>query len=251
MQKPFIMVAPNGARRGKVDHPALPITTDDIVATATACHAAGADALHLHVRDAQGAHTLDADRYLEALAALEAVLPDMPVQITTESAGVFDVAAQLTCLQDVKPRWASISVREIARSPDLADSVYGTCAENDTKVQHIIYNTDDIALLADWRAQGSVRPNQSVVIFVLGRYTQGQISNPNDLAPFLEHWHSGAPWMVCAFGQQEHQCLTHAARHGGTLRVGFENNMTDAHGRPYADNAASVAALCALLAGAA
>ena len=248
MQKPFIMVAPNGARRGKADHPALPITIDDIVATATACHSAGADALHLHVRDELGAHSLDAGRYLETLAALASALPDMPVQITTEAAGVFDVATQMKCLQDVKPRWASVSIREIGRSPELADHLYGACAENSTRVQHIIYNTDDIALLADWQAQGIVRPDQSEVIFVLGRYTQGQRSSPSDLEPFLKQWHSAASWMVCAFGQQEHQCLTQAARRGGTLRVGFENNLLDAQGQPFADNAASVTALCKMLA---
>ena len=103
------MVAPNGARRGKADHPALPITIDDIVATATACHSAGADALHLHVRDEQGAHSLDAGRYLETLAALSSALPDMPVQITTEAAGVFDVATQMKCLQVVLLRlWGNI-----------------------------------------------------------------------------------------------------------------------------------------------
>ena len=56
MTRPLIMAAPNGTRRVKADHPAIPITIFETVATAMACRAAGADALHLHVRDASGHH---------------------------------------------------------------------------------------------------------------------------------------------------------------------------------------------------
>ena len=39
---PRIMVAPNGARRTKADHPRLPISAEEIATTAAACFAAGA-----------------------------------------------------------------------------------------------------------------------------------------------------------------------------------------------------------------
>lgn len=237
------MVAPTGARRTKADHPALPITLAEILETAAACHQAGADALHLHVRDAAGLHTLDAGRYREALDELHNILPGFPVQITTEAAGLFNVQAQLDCLKSVKPKWASISVREIDRSPERAGAVYGACADNGTVVQHILYGPQDAALLAQRQMQGIIRPDQNDVIFVLGRYSANQTSDPRDLQPFLTAAHGRANWMVCAFGSQEHRCLKDAARRGGALRVGFENNLTDGDGRPFADNAASVAAL--------
>lgn len=239
----MIMVAPNGARRGAADHPALPVTTAQILDTAAACHAAGADALHLHVRDAQARHSLDAGRYGETLAALAERVPGMRVQITTEAAGRFDVAAQLRCLTALRPGWASIALREIARDPDLAPRVYAACADQGTEVQHILYDTDDIALLRHWQARGVVRAGQGAVLFVLGRYTAGQVSVPADLDPFRAAMPKQRDWMVCAFGPQEHGCLLTAARQGGDLRVGFENSLTDADGAPHADNAASVASL--------
>ena len=49
---PEIMLAPNGARRSKHDHPRLPITVEETVAAARDAFAAGAGALHAHVRDA-------------------------------------------------------------------------------------------------------------------------------------------------------------------------------------------------------
>lgn len=154
MTMPFIMVAPTGAQRTTADHPALPIELDEIIQTARACHTAGADALHLHVRDHDGLHSLDAGRYVEALTELATILPKLPVQITTEAAGLFDVPAQIACLRSVKPKWASISVREIDRSPELADTLYGLCADNGTNVQHILYGPDDVALLAQPSGRG-------------------------------------------------------------------------------------------------
>lgn len=162
---------PTGARRSTADHPALPISTAQIVATARACVDAGADALHLHVRDSAGRHTLDAGRYRESLRELATQLPELPVQITTEAAGIYDVAAQLACLERLRPNWASIALREIARDPDLAPRVYATCAAQGTVVQHILYDTEDIARLRDWQARGIIRPGQDAVLFVLGRHS--------------------------------------------------------------------------------
>ena len=243
MGLPFIMVAPNGARRTKADHPALPMDLADTVNTAAACHTAGAEALHLHVRDDAGRHSLDSGRYREALAELAVTLPGMAVQITTEAAGQFSVDAQLACLREVRPGWASISVREIARDTELAERVYGLCAAQGTQVQHILYDRADAALLRNWLAAGIVRPSQRSVLMVLGRYGGAGGSDPADIAPRLADLPEGADWMVCAFGPSEHACLREAARLGGACRVGFETAIVDVNGRAWPDNAASVLAL--------
>ncbi|RBW61661.1 3-keto-5-aminohexanoate cleavage protein [Ruegeria sp. A3M17] len=243
---PYVLVAPNGARRGHADHIQLPVSVQEIVSTAQSSFRAGADGIHLHVRDDQGQHSLDAGRYLETMSELRRAVPEMDVQITTEAAGIFDVPAQLHCLQHVKPKWASISIREIARAPDLADSVYGLCAEQGTRVQHILYDDADAALLADWQARGIVRDGQTDRLLVLGRYSSGQESAPEDLDHFPQ---THSSWMVCAFGKQEHACLKKAADHGGDVRVGFENSLTDQDGSAWANNAASVSALVAVLKG--
>lgn len=247
MTKPFIMVAPNGARRGKADHAALPMTVDEMVATARACQSAGADGLHLHVRDDAGVHSLDVGRYSETLAAVAAVAPGLLVQITTESAGIFDVPAQLACLEGLRLAWASISIREIARDADLAPRIYAVCADAGTRVQHIAYDSADLDLLRDWQDQGIVRAGQSDVLCVLGRYTAGQVSAPSDLDPFMANLPATGSRMICAFGAEEHTCLVAAARCGFDLRVGFENSLTNANGLPHLDNAASVAALITAL----
>ena len=249
MRRPFIMVAPNGARRTRVDHPALPVSIADTVETARLCHDAGADALHLHVRDAKGGHSLDAGLYREAMAEMATRVPGMSVQISTEAVGLYDVPAQLHCLTAVQPAWASIAVRETARDMALAPRLYAACAEQGTGVQHIVYDAADLALLLDWQGQGIVQPGQGDILVVLGRYTNGKMSSPNDLARFLGVLPPAANWMVCAFGPDEHACLAAAAAKGAGLRVGFENSMTNTAGQTHSDNASSVAKLRRLLEG--
>ena len=53
-------VAPNGGRKTKADHPALPLSADELARTAAECLERGASMIHLHVRDADGKHILDA-----------------------------------------------------------------------------------------------------------------------------------------------------------------------------------------------
>ncbi len=245
-RQPYVMVAPNGARRGPQDHPELPVTLPQIVDTAVACSLAGADGIHLHIRDKSGAHSLDPGQYRETLAELHQAVPDIALQITTEAAGVFNVRAQYECLKGSGANWASVSVREIARDPDMAPMIYGLCAEIGIRVQHILYDADDVRLLQRWQRDGIVHADQTDRLYVMGRYTRAQESSIADLDLF-----PAAPdrWMVCAFGRLEHQCLNAAASRGADVRVGFENSLMNSEGEPWVDNAASVAALVALLKG--
>lgn len=237
MEPVVITVAPNGARRGKSDHPALPITTDEIVADVRACHAAGAAMVHLHVRDAAGNHTLDAGRYRDVMAALNESIPDMLIQITTEAAGVCTPDMQLRCLEDVAPAFASVAVREIAQDPDVAARLYRDATQRGTSIQHILYNSADLQQLSKWWAQGIVPKAQSSVLFVLGHYTTNRNGRPHDLIPFLATLPDGCPWAACAFGPDEGICVAAAMAFGGHVRVGFENNILGPGGAPATGNA--------------
>ena len=241
-----IMVSPTGSRLGKADHPALPITIPEIVAATCDSAAAGATALHLHVRDKEGQHSLDVGLYSEALAELDRALPGFPVQITTEAGGIYDTRAQLDLLETLKPRWVSISLCEATRSATDARRMYAFCAANGIAVQHIVYDEDDANILRDWQSRGVLGEEEDVIL-VIGRYGQRQPADLADLERLVTSLPPIGRWMVCAFGATEHRVLAEAARSGGDIRVGFENSITDAAGRQWASNAASVRALCASL----
>ncbi|MEM8878853.1 MAG: 3-keto-5-aminohexanoate cleavage protein [Pseudomonadota bacterium] len=237
------MVAPNGARRTKADHPAIPMTIAETVATARGCHEAGADGLHAHVRDETGAHVLDAGLYRELLAEMAAAVPGMMVQITTEAVGRFTPAQQRQVVADAEPKAVSIALREITAEPDedRTRSFFHGLHERETAVQHILYASEEITALAEQVGKGIVPPDQLQVLFVLGRYADQQIAVPEDLDPFLKTMTASAiadaDWGVCAFGPHETACLAYTHRQGGKLRVGFENGLWNADGTLAADNA--------------
>jgi len=71
----------NGARSAD-QHPALPITVDAMVADAAACVAAGAGAIHLHPRDADGRESLAADVVDDTVRRVRAAC-GVPVGVAT------------------------------------------------------------------------------------------------------------------------------------------------------------------------
>lgn len=242
------MVAPNGARLSKRDHPALPITIEDTVRTARACFDAGAQALHAHVRDASGAHSLDPGAYRELIAAMAETVPDMPVQITTEAVGMFCADVQRHTVLSVHPEGASVALREMWPTPGPdpdAQTFYAACAERGIAIQHIVYDPGELARLLHLGTTGAL-PAPLHAIMVLGSYSAQTAAKPSDLEAFLAEMRA-APialdWAVCAFGAQETRCLVHAHRHAGKMRIGFENNRTNADGHVARDNAERVADL--------
>lgn len=253
---PRIMVAPNGATRTRADHPALPVTIPQIVATAQACLDAGADGIHAHVRDAEGRHVLDAGLYAELLAELARAVPAMAAQITTEAQGRYSPAQQRAVVALVPAATlVSVALREMLTEDDpaAARGFYHDCAGRGVAVQHILYDTDDIDRLAAARAAGTVPGGSAQVLLVLGRYTDGQRATPADMvaphARLMAHM-PDADWAVCAFGPAETACLLAAHRLGGKLRVGFENNLLNADGTRAVDNADRVRDLRTALAAA-
>jgi uncharacterized protein (DUF849 family) len=67
----MLQAAVNGDR-SQADHPAVPVTEDELVRDARQCLAAGATQFHLHVRDALGSETLEPGFVNRAASAVRA-----------------------------------------------------------------------------------------------------------------------------------------------------------------------------------
>lgn len=247
MTLPNIMVAPNGAFKRKADHPAVPETVAELIETALACAKAGADGIHAHVRDAEGQHVLDAGLYREFLTELEAVLPGFYAQITTEAIGKFSPDEQRRVVREVQPKAVSVALREMmSGDKDAARTFYHEASEAGIEVQHILYDAKEVDWLADLIAEGVVPERPLSLLHVLGRYRPGHETVPSDLnGPIVRQMVRDlkADWAVCAFGAAETDCLRHAVRSGGKVRVGFENNLLNADGSVAKDNAERVTRL--------
>ncbi len=245
-----IAVAPNGARKTHVDHPALPITPDELATCARQCVDAGAAMLHLHVRRPDGTHSLEPDDYRPAIAAVQQAVGDaLVIQITTEAVGIYTPEQQMASVRALQPEAISAALRELV--PDAAHEAeaarfFGELAGACTAIQYILYSADDVVRYRDLRTRGVLPDTPHWVLFVLGRYSAGQRSNPTDLLPFLQAWADGGsitanvPWAMCAFGPHEAERALAAALLGGHARIGFENNMALPDGSTAPNNAALV-----------
>lgn len=241
-----VTVAPNGGRRTKVDHPQIPLTTSEIVRTAQQCLEAGAAMIHIHVRDRNGRHLLDAGAYREVLAETRNAVGDaLVLQITTESLGLYAPEHQMDVVRAVKPPAVSLALRELL--PDADDPLkFGKFMHwlDREKIvpQIILYDPTEASLLSDLQHRGVLR-HGIPVLYVLGRYSMNQTSSPVDLLPFLMPDRPRFDdWSVCAFGPQEAACVCAGALLGGHVRVGFENNLALPGGGIARDVAELVAA---------
>lgn len=250
----LVMVAPNGARRTRADHPALPMTISETALAAALCREAGAGAVHAHLRAPDGTHLLDAEGYRALIAAVRREAgPELVVQITSEAVGRYAPDEQRAVVEAVRPEAASIALREMI--PDGAEpeaaAFYARCRADGIAVQHILYDLTDFERLLALRRRGVLPDGPCSILFVLGRYTPDMESDPAALVPLLAALRSAPDAtdftpMACAFGRNETPALAAALAFGWHARVGFENSLTRPDGRPRADNAESTAEIAGL-----
>ena len=242
-----LAVAPNGGRKTKADHPALPLTAEELALTAAECLERGASMIHLHVRDAEGRHCLDPEAYRAAIAQIcEAVGDRLVVQITSESIGHYSPAEQRAAVLKTNPEAVSLALRELV--PEGADEkdfcqFLGKLKQMRIWPQIILYTPEEAERLGAMVKQGLIPFDRLAVVYVLGRYSLTRTASARDLLPFLgPDMPRFESWSVCAFGRRETACVTAAALLGGHARVGFENNLVLPDGARAASNGELVAA---------
>lgn len=237
----LLMVAPNGARRTHADHPAIPLSPEALAADAVACRDAGAAMMHLHVREPDGRHLLDAGAYREALSAIRTAVGDeMVLQVTSEAGGRYGPEAQRSLLSELRPEAFSVAIRELFGDREEAHASGALCRDlqaGGSSIQYILYSVDELTYFNQLREEGVLPLGSAFLLFVLGRYETPPVADPSRLPVFLEALTPGDRWAVCAFGSKEAECMGLAARYGGHARVGFENNLWRPDGRVVRDNA--------------
>lgn len=242
---PIIMVAPNGARKTKSDHPAIPVTIAETAVTAKACFQAGAGGIHAHLRNENQEHILDAGMYRELIQEISLQAPDIEIQITTESVGKYSPQQQRELVKQVKPPSVSISLREITDDGDLnaCRDLFHWAQEHGIAVQHILYAPEEIKTFCLLQDKSFIPPAKPQLLYVLGRYATNLESSPADLDPFIATASVSnlkADWAVCAFGKYESNCAKKVFESGGKFRVGFENSVWNEDGSVAGDNAERV-----------
>ena len=195
---PELMVAPNGARKTKKDHPNLPITISEIVEEADNCFKCGANAIHAHVRDKNGNHTLDIGLYSELIKELKIKVPDLPVQLTTEAVGKYSPSEQFDVVRKLSPESASVAFVEML--PDIKDyklakNFYEFSIDNNIQVQHILYSVKDLRLFIQ-AIKSKIIPNNNLQVLKMYRDLCTKILN----LPPIWRKRSRKTWRSFKFG---------------------------------------------------
>lgn len=237
----LITVAPTGAETAKSDAPALPVTVDELVSTAKACEAAGAAVIHVHVRDGDAAPTLDLGRVSAAIEAVREAT-DLIVQVSTGGA-VTDSEDDRLGVLDSGPDAASLTCGTVNFGSDVFMNRWEF-------IERLYLEMRDRQIVPEFE------------IFDLGHVTTMQRLLDRHGAPYGGHVHcdlvmgvpGGMPGTVQALvtcvaalppdatfsatgvGRSTIPVMLAALATGGHLRVGMEDTLTFAPGRPVRDN---------------
>lgn len=244
-----VIVAPNGARKTKDDHPNLPINEHEIIEEVIACRDAGAAMVHLHARDGSGQHTLAIDENLQLLEAVTAEVGDsIIVQLTTEAVGKYTATEQMTLIRETRPEAASFSLRELIpydSGYQSARDFFHWLVEENIISQIILYDQHDVQRYFRLRHEQVLPKEMQHALMVLGRYQEHSLPSPWNLRDVqLERFvNERVRCAMCAFGDQEQACLVSAMLLGIDVRVGFENNLLNTFGNLAQSNAEQVSRL--------
>jgi 3-keto-5-aminohexanoate cleavage enzyme len=237
-----LMAAPNGARRNHADHAALPLTPAELADQSRALVDTSVSVLHLHVRDANGAHSLDPELYRSAIAAIRArVGRQLIIQVTTEAVGRYRPQEQMAVVRELRPQAVSLALRELAPDADHeagASRFFHWLRRESIWPQYILYSPAEAARFEDLRRKGFFGEDDPFCLYVCGSYVGEVPASVDQVHDFLAATtEPRAPWAVCAFGRQEHDVMLEAVAQGGHVRIGFENNLWLRDGELARDNA--------------
>ncbi|MGV1007135.1 MAG: 3-keto-5-aminohexanoate cleavage protein [Dermatophilaceae bacterium] len=238
----LVTVAPTGAETAKADVPALPTTLDELVDTALRCQQAGAAMIHVHVRDAQHRPTLDPVRLAETVAALRGGT-DLVVQLSTGGSVHDPLERRLTVL-DADPDSCSLTCGTVNFGDEVFLNPWGFMVELYRLAQerevvpelelfdlgqvHAVHRLIDTCGLP---FGGKVH-----VCFVTGvpggmpGTPQALLAGVGALPPEV------TSWSATGIGRAHLPIAAVALGAGGHLRVGMEDTLTYAPGRPVSHN---------------
>jgi uncharacterized protein (DUF849 family) len=235
--KIYVKACINGVRTPD-QHPNLPVTPQQLAEEALAVHAAGARAVHMHPKNADGADSLLPQDVDAAVSAVRHAVPGLPLGVTTGFWALPDVDARLRAVDGwtVLPDFASVNWHEPG-SEDLARLLMS----KGLGVEVGIFHTE----AADsWAASEMARHCMRVMI-ELG--PDGDFATADDLLSQVLAVGSPAPVLLHGFNESCWPLLEHAGVRGVQTRIGMEDTLRLPDGSTASDNAALVSAAVALL----
>jgi uncharacterized protein (DUF849 family) len=220
----------------KAAHPNVPVSAEELATDALAVRAVGADELHIHPRDENGAETLEASHVGRALSAIRASVLGTPVGIGTGAWIKPGGRARHRCIEewDVLPDYCSVNLNE-----DDAVDVIDLLAGKGIAVEAGLWTAHDAERFVRevharkcLRALIEMTADDPAAALDEARRTIAILARAKCPLPLLLHGDGGSVWA----------CVAEAARLRVSTRVGFEDGRTLPDGSVAESNASLVRA---------
>jgi uncharacterized protein (DUF849 family) len=224
-----LLVACLNGDRPRGAHPALPLTADDLARDARAVVKAGAQAIHVHPRDASGKQTLAKVQHAAAVAALRAAAPKTPIGVTTIASLEPDPKRRVALVRKwtEKPDFASVNWSE-----DGAAALATALVEMEIGIEAGIWTVDDARRFVDF---GFAPHCLRALVEPVEVSTAAALASASAIVEILRS--TGLPLVVHGHDRTTWAVLRWAVAHGHGIRIGLEDTLTLEGGKPAKDNA--------------
>jgi uncharacterized protein (DUF849 family) len=216
----------------KTEHPALPVSVQELARDAAACVAAGARAIHLHPRDSDGRERLDAEVVDEVVMKVREAC-GVPVGVTTGAWIEADLGRRFEFVRAWRaPDYASVNLSESG-----ATEIMRTLIQAGIGIEAGVWTVEDVERLAASGLGGKVTRILVEPVEVGAAEAIGLVEEIHraldrlELAiPRLQHGDGEATWVL----------LTDAIRRGLDTRIGLEDTFYEPDSERTSSNEALV-----------
>jgi uncharacterized protein (DUF849 family) len=231
-----LKVCLNGGR-SREDHPAVPITPAELAASAAAAVAAGAEAVHLHPRRADGCESLLAADVAAAVTAVRQACPATPVGVST---GLWITGGDPAARRSAVAGWAGL--RAVAR-PDFASVNLsepdgpGICrmlASAGIAAEAGIWSVADADQLA---AAGETVDWLRILVEIIDVPAEQAVAAAGEVLRRLVELDMTAPRLLHGEGPACWPLIAHADTLGLPTRIGLEDTTAGPDGSAVGNNA--------------
>lgn len=235
--KIYVKACINGARTPEA-HPNLPVTPEQLAAAALAAHQAGANAVHMHPKTADGVDSLAPGIVDAAVSAVRHAVPGLPLGVTTGLWALPDEKERLRAVESWTelPDFASVNWHEPGAA-QLADLLL----TRGVGVEAGIFHAE---AAESWAASEFAQHCMRVMIELP---PDADIATADDLLSLVLAVGSPAPVLLHGLDESCWPLLEHAGLRGVQARIGMEDTLRLPDGSTAPDNAALVSAALQLL----
>ena len=236
----LIKVCLNGDRT-RADHPAVPITADEVAREAAKAIDAGAGAVHVHAHGPDARESLDPAAIAASVDAVREARPGIPVGVSTGEWIEPDLHTRLGLIAgwDVLPDFASVNLSEIG-ALDVCFTLQGT----GVGIEAGTASPDDARLLVN---SGIAADCVRILVEPYEQHPEVAQRFIDEIDAILDAAGIATPRLYHGNDEATWPLLEAAVARGRDVRVGLEDTLLLPDGSRARDNAELVATVVAMV----